>query len=200
MAKAVAQKLGFSYLDSGAIYRALAYLVLKSHLTADNISQISQIIATMKFEFNHGKSLLNGEDVTQLLRQEQVGMMASELARLETVRNALIDYQRQFAQTNNLVTDGRDMATTIFPEAQLKVFLTASVEERALRRLKELQLSDSSVKMEGILQDIILRDKQDSQRTVSPLRFTSAYKLLDSTNLTIDECVRQIILWYNQIV
>lgn len=199
VAKMVAKKLGFKYLDSGAIYRALGLLTIKNKLIETDVDQILGLIVQMNLLFKDNKVYIDSEDVTALLRDENVGMMASRLGKNQEIRAHLLGYQREFAYNANLVTDGRDMGSVVFPSADLKVFLTASAQKRAERRTKELQLSGKSVKIEGILQDIILRDKQDSERKVAPLRFTDAYKLLDNTNLTIDECANQIISWYNQL-
>ena len=196
IAKLVAKKLGFSYLDSGSIYRALGLLAVRNKLIETDIKEVLGLLVQMNLSFHDNGVYIDNEDVTNLIRDEHVGMMASRLSKHNEVREALLDFQRSFATSDNLVTDGRDMGSVVFPSADLKVFLTASAEKRAERRYKQLHFFDRSVKIEAILHDIIVRDKQDSERAIAPLRFTHAYRLLDNTHLTIDECVGLIISWF----
>ncbi len=201
IAKLVAQKLGFDYLDSGAIYRALALLVIKNELTVEkNLMQIVSLITTMKLSFTQDGVFIDNENISAKIREEKTGMMASILGKNGLIRENLLNFQRSFALKNNLVTDGRDMGSVVFPQAILKIFLTASAEKRAQRRFNQLQLLGKSVKMESILRDIILRDEQDSNREVAPLTHDSRYKLLDNTSLTIEECVSKIVTWYNDTI
>ena len=210
VAKLVATKLGFNYLDSGSIYRALAFLVLQHNIEPSDTTAILNLIATnMRLEFVDFKVILNGEDVTQAIRAEKIGNFASQLSKNPDIRNSLLDFQRSFANSANindnnyvkecitgLVTDGRDMGSVVFRDAVLKVFLTASVEARANRRLKQLQETDKSAIIAPILRDIINRDRQDSLRSVAPLGYDATYRFLDNTNLTIEDTVSQIVEWY----
>lgn len=198
IAKLVANQLNFDYLDSGSIYRALALVTIRNKIATDNIAQILKLLGNLEISFCSIGVFIGQENITDKIREESIGMMASTLSKNPEIRLNLLDYQRSFAKHGNLVTDGRDMGNIVFPKAQLKVFLTASAEKRAQRRFKQLQDSGKPVKMESILRDIILRDRQDSERSVAPLRFGNDYKLLDNTNLTIRECVEQIVDWYNQ--
>lgn len=202
VAKIVAQKLGFNYLDSGAIYRSLAFLVLENHILATDIESIIFLIKNkMHLEFQGANVLLNNNDVTQSIRKEGIGNFASKLSQNSYIREILLDFQRGFAYDgiDGLVTDGRDMGSVVFKDATLKVFLTASVETRANRRLKQLQVSDKSAIITPILRDIIQRDKQDSSRESAPLTYDTTYKFLDNTTLTVNETVDQIISWYRSV-
>lgn len=196
IAKLLAKQLGFSYLDSGAIYRTLGLLTIRNRLIDTDIKQVLSLVVQMNLSFYNNGVYVDNEDITSLIRDENVGMMASRLSKHNQIRQALLEFQRSFATDDNLVTDGRDMGCVVFPNADLKIFLTASATKRAERRYKQLHLSDGSVKIEPILRDIILRDKQDSERVIAPLRFTHAYKLLDNTNLSVDDCVTLIISWF----
>jgi cytidylate kinase len=227
VAKLVARELGFNYLDSGAIYRALAWLVLQhkiiaspattanideSNIEANNVdsmfnvgsvlnhnidSVLNLILTDMNLQFQDNKVILNGEDVTQKIRGEEIGNFASTLSKYPQIRSALLDFQRGFAVEQGLVTDGRDMGSVVFKDALLKVFLTASVEARANRRLKQLQLTDKSVIIAPILRDIIMRDEQDSSRKTAPLGYDATYQFLDNTDLTVTDTVSQILTWYH---
>ncbi len=201
IAKRVANRLHFSYLDSGAIYRTVALYVLKNKLAKDipnNINEIASAINTyIDLSFIDDNVYLNNVDVTNQIRTEDVGMMASTIGKYPSIRTALLHLQRDFALKDNLVTDGRDMGSVVFPNADLKVFLTAAQEKRAERRYNQLVKTNDAVNFEDILQDIITRDTQDSNRDVAPLMYTKDYKLLDNTYLTIEESVEEIINWFH---
>lgn len=197
VAKIVASKLGFHYLESGAIYRALGLWV---HTNANGVElsndKIVELVDSMDLSFANGDILLNAEVVTMKLRDEYIGMLASKYGSIAEVRARLLQFQRDFAKSPGLVTDGRDMGTVVFPNADLKVFLTASAETRADRRYKQLQQFDKTATIEGILQDIISRDKQDSLRSVAPLSYDSTFELLDNSDMTVDETVNKILELY----
>lgn len=197
VARRIAQRLGFHYLESGAIYRALGLWVYRNFgdkAVADE--QVADLVLTMRLQFTHEKILLNGEDVTNTLREEFVGMLASRYSSIAEVRARLLQFQRDFAQNPGLVTDGRDMGSVVFPDAKLKVFLTASAEKRAERRYKQLQLFNKSATIGSILQDIVVRDEQDSNRSTAPLGYDSSFKVLDNSDLGIDETINVILDWY----
>lgn len=198
VAKIIASELGFHYLESGAIYRAFGLWIAKNYPDANNVSNQDAInlIDSMKLLFSDGKILLNDSDVTQELRAESIGMLASKYSAIPEVRTRLLQFQRDFATAPGLVTDGRDMGSVVFPDAFLKVFLTASAEKRAERRYNQLQLFDKSVRIADILQDIKARDEQDSQRSVAPLTYDASFKLLDNSNLTIQQTIDLILEWY----
>ncbi|MBX9867355.1 MAG: (d)CMP kinase [Burkholderiales bacterium] len=196
VAKILAAQLGFAYLESGAIYRALGWWVNKHYPEQDvSDAQVVDLIASMQLEFKAGLIWLNNEDVTEQLRAESIGMLASKYSSIAEVRARLLQFQRDFAKAPGLVTDGRDMGSVVFPNANLKVFLTASAEKRAERRYKQLHQFDKAVTMGAILQDIITRDEQDSQRSVAPLSYDSSYRMLDNSELSIDETISLIKAW-----
>lgn len=207
VAKIIADKLGYTYLDSGSIYRALAFctigngIVAVEHvsdgLSAEQIKQILALIDDMKLSCFNGLVLIDGMDVTNDLRGEVVGMMASNVASIPEVRTKLLEYQRDFAKGNGLVTDGRDMGSVVFPNADLKVYLTSDAAVRAGRRFEQLQKTNKSVKIADILADIEMRDLRDKSRKSAPLGYDESYKVLDNSRLTIEETVNQILGWLN---
>lgn len=200
VAKIIANKLGFAYLESGAIYRALGFWVHKNYSSQEvTDSQVVELINDLNLSFTDGSIYINGEDVTLQLREEFIGMLASKYSAIPEVRARLLQFQRDFATEAGLVTDGRDMGSIVFPNAALKVFLTASAEKRAERRYKQLQQLDKSVTIGAILQDIIARDKQDSQRSVAPLSYDSSFQVLDNSELSVDETIELILSWYNSV-
>lgn len=196
VAKLVAKELGFHYLDSGAIYRVLGLMVLTSGADLNNIEAITRLADSIVLSFIDDKVILDGKDVTQSIRREDVAMMASTIAKISQVRKSLLDLQHNFDMPPGLVADGRDMGSVVFPGACLKIFLTASAEKRACRRYFQLQESQNSATIEAILRDIIARDRQDSERSVSPLAYDSTYKVLDNSDMSIEETVKTIINWY----
>ncbi len=197
VAKKVAGQLGFNYLDSGSIYRALGFMVINEQVEKSNISAILELISHMDLSFVNGRVILNGQDETATLRSENVGMMASTIAKIPEVRSRLLNFQQSFDQAPGLVTDGRDMGSVVFPNADLKIFLTASAEKRALRRHFQLQKSHDSGTIGAILRDITARDKQDRERSVAPLAYDGTYKVLDNSDLSVEETVQTVIDWYN---
>ena len=195
LAAKLAAHYQFHLLDSGAIYRLLGLSLFKQNLL-DQIDQKNillqcQGIATnLDIRFETGTSgiqiFLDNEDVSEMIRTEQVGEYASKVAAIPVLRTALFARQRAFAQAPGLVADGRDMATTVFPEAQAKIYLTASAESRAERRVKQLQGMGLNVKMNDILANIQARDKRDMERTVAPLKPAADAYVIDSSSLDID--------------
>ena len=195
LAAKLAAHYQFHLLDSGAIYRLLGLSLLKQNLL-DQIDQKNillqcQGIATnLDIRFETGTSgiqiFLDNEDVSEMIRTEQVGEYASKVAAIPVLRTALFERQRAFAQAPGLVADGRDMATTVFPEAQAKIYLTASAESRAERRVKQLQGMGLNVKMNDILANIQARDKRDMERTVAPLKPAADAYVIDSSSLDIE--------------
>ena len=197
VAKIIAKKLGYHYLESGAIYRVVGLTAINNGLSLKDVDRILELIDKVKLEFNDNQVLVDGDNVAELLRAEKVGMMASNIAKVAVIRERLMNFQRGFARNPGLVTDGRDMGSVVFPHADLKVFLTASAETRAQRRLQQLQEIDNSVTIQVILRDIQERDKQDSNRSVAPLTFDESFRILDNSHISIDETVTQIIKWAN---
>ena len=191
----LAEKLGWHFLDSGAIYRVLAVASLHHDLPVYDEESIVPLATGLdvSFETNGEKTriILEGEDVTDDIRTEQVGAVASQVAALPRVREALLRRQRAFAQAPGLVADGRDMGTVVFPEAKVKLFLTASAEARAERRYAQLKDKGMDVNIARLLTDIKARDERDTQRTVAPLVPAKDAVVIDSTDLNIDQVFEQ---------
>lgn len=196
VAQIVAQNLGFDYLDSGALYRLVALSALRARTALDDEAAIARIAATLPCRFEKGKIWLADEDVTTNIRAEEVGNTASLVGALPAVRQALKTLQTNFKRLPGLVADGRDMGTVIFPEAQLKVFLTANVDARANRRYKQLIEKGFSAKLSDLRKDLSERDQRDAQRSVAPLVPATDAVTLDTTNMSINEAVNQIMDWY----
>lgn len=194
----LAEKTGFTLLDSGALYRLTALAAMKSDADIHDEAVVAGIASSLNVVFEPGSAgvttKLDGEDVTSAIRTEQVGMNASIVAALPQVRAALLDRQRAFAQWPGLVADGRDMGTVVFPQAQVKVFLTASAQERARRRQLQLERAGQPADLGAILQDIQARDERDAKRATAPLKPADDARVLDSTHLTIEQVVDEILL------
>jgi cytidylate kinase len=196
IAAAVAHALGFHYLDSGSLYRLVALQAVRTGTAFDEEEPLANFAANLDVAFLAGKILLEGEDATADIRSERVSVGASQVAVHASVRAALIDRQRGFRRPPGLVADGRDMGTVVFPDAPLKVFLTATAEERARRRYKQLIAKGISITMDSLLRDIRERDARDAGRAAAPLRPADDAVLLDTTELTIDEVVARVLsLW-----
>jgi cytidylate kinase len=187
----LAEKLGFHFLDSGAIYRVLAVAAMHHDLPTDDEECIVPLAAGLDVSFeaqaNGLRVILEGEDVTDDIRTEEVGAVASKIAALARVREALLRRQRAFAQAPGLVADGRDMGTVVFTNAVVKIFLTASAEERAERRYAQLKAKGMDVNIARLLTDIKARDERDTQRTVAPLVPAEDAYVIDSTGLDIKQ-------------
>ena len=197
LSQLVAKRLGYNLLDSGALYRLVALLAMKQGLDVQDESAVADVAAKLAVKFDvEGMStriFLAGEDVTEAIRQEAVSMNASLVAAYASVRSALLQRQKDFAQLPGLVADGRDMGTTVFPEAQVKVFLTASAEARAERRYKQLAQKGVAVDMAELVADIKARDDRDTNRSSSPLKPAPDALILDSTSLSIDQVLETIL-------
>jgi cytidylate kinase len=198
LSQMLARHLGYHLLDSGALYRLVALAAMKQGIDLGDESAVSQVAAGLDviFSLENNKSaqiLLNGMEVTGAIRQEAVSMGASQVAAYPGVRNALLERQRAFAAEPGLVADGRDMGTTVFPNAQTKLFLTASAEARAERRYKQLCAKGESVDMAELVRDIRERDERDSNRTISPLKPAKDAVIIDSTTMAIDEVFARML-------
>ena len=194
---ALAEKLGFDFLDSGAIYRITALDALKKQVNLENEDAVAEVGRNLNVQFvpDNGEVnvILDGENVGDQIRTAEAGQNASKVAAFPKVREALLQRQRNFACEKGLVADGRDMGTIVFPEAQVKLFLDASAEERAKRRVKQLQLKGFNANFEQILGEIKERDYRDRNRAVAPLVPAKDALVLDSTHLSIDEVIRQAL-------
>ena len=198
VAARVAEALGMDYLDSGALYRLTALAAQIQGVAWDDEAALEPIAAQLPAAFVAGGILLNGEDVSATIRQETIGMGASQVAKWPAVRAALLERQRAFAGEHGVVADGRDMGSVVFPDAKLKVFLTASAEERARRRALQLNIDLDSAAYQAIVDDIKQRDWNDSQRAVAPLKQLPDAHLLDTTELSIENAVKKVLDWYRQ--
>jgi cytidylate kinase len=200
IAARVAASLGFHLLDSGALYRLTALAAMQQGVSFDDEQALARVARALEVQFTDEPRIsLRGVDVTDALRAEAVGNAASRIAVLHDVRAALVQRQRDFWQLPGLVADGRDMGTVIFPEAQLKVYLTASVEARAQRRYKQLIEKGFSARMESLSADLRDRDARDMNRLEAPLRPAQDSYQLDSSDLSIDEVVTQVLRWWQQV-
>lgn len=200
LATKIAQHYHYHLLDSGALYRLLGLSLEKRKLLEvlqDNLTECVEIARNLQIEFvatEQGiRVLLDHEDVSQVIRTEEVGAFASRVAVIPELRDALLQRQRDFAQLPGLIADGRDMGTVVFPEAQAKIYLTASAESRAERRVKQLQSMGENAKIDDILANIQARDKRDMERKVAPLKPAVDALVIDSSLLTIDEVFAQMV-------
>ena len=197
LSQLLAKKIGFHLLDSGALYRLVALAALKQGVNIQDEQQVEKVAAQLDVRFDitaeHTRILLSDEDVTRAIRSEIISMNASVVAAYPGVREALLKRQRNFRQLPGLVADGRDMGTTVFPDADIKIFLTASAEARAQRRYKQLVEKGESVDINALIKDIQERDERDSKRTVSPLKPAADAILLDSTQMTIEEVLEAML-------
>ena len=197
IAKLVSAKLGFIYVDTGAMFRAVAYNCTKNGIDKDNTDAISEASykadISIKYVGNVQRVFLNDEDVTDHLRDEAVGNMASVVAQIPAVRSNLLDLQRKLARENDVVMDGRDIGTCVLPDAELKIYLTASSAVRAKRRYDELRAKGETPDLDVIEKDIIERDERDMNREIAPLKQAEDAVLVDSSYMTIDEVSARII-------
>ncbi len=198
LAVVLAQRLGYHFLDSGSLYRITALAALRAGLALDaaHESAIAQLVSQLHIEFTHGHVLLGTDDVSNIIRTEEAGMNASKVSALPMVRAALIELQHNFRQLPGLVADGRDMGTVIFPDAPLKVFLTASAACRAERRHKQLISKGISTTLPSLRADLEARDARDSSRTVAPLKPAQDAQLLDNSDLTVEKSVDLVLDWW----
>lgn len=200
IAKKLAKDLGFVYVDTGAMYRAMAYFFLQNNISSDDETAISEacenVDVTIKYENGQQQVILNGENVNGVIRQEKVGNMASATSIYPAVRTKLVELQRELAKTQNVIMDGRDIGTVVLPNANVKIYLTASSAVRAKRRFDELTDKGIDCDLEDIEKDIIDRDYRDMNRENSPLKQADDAVLLDSSELDIDgvvEAMKKII-------
>ena len=193
LAGLLAARLGWRLLDSGALYRLLAYAAGKHGIALDNEAALAMLAANLDVQFVTGGIILEGESVTERIRNEQVGAGASQVAALPAVRDALLQRQRAFREAPGLVADGRDMGTVVFPDAPLKIFLTASAEERARRRYLQLKAKGEDVSLPSLLEEIQARDDRDMNRAVAPLKPAVDAIQLDSTEMSIEEVLERIL-------
>jgi cytidylate kinase len=200
IAQAVARKLRFHYLDSGALYRLVALAAIKEATSLDDEAALAKRAGSLNVSFEGGEIFLFGQRVTDAIRSEDCGKGASRVAAQPAVRAALLARQRAFRESPGLVAEGRDMGTVVFPDAALKLFLTASAEVRAERRYKQLKEKGIDANIRTLLRELRERDERDSARSIAPLQKAADARELDSTGLGIEDVVRQVLDWYRQKV
>lgn len=193
IAKLVAAKLGIIYVDTGAMYRAAAVFLNRRGIDKDDDKSIEKAVSDMNITFSNERVLLNGEDVSKKIRENDVSKIASEYSANPVVRDKLTALQRQMGKTVNLVMDGRDIGSNVFKDAKYKFYLTASPEIRAERRCKELEKRGENIEFSKILEDIKTRDDRDMNRELNPLKIAEGAVLVDSTDKNIDEVVEEIL-------
>jgi cytidylate kinase len=194
----LAQVLNFNYLDSGLLYRGVAILVIEKGIALSDVSNIEEIARNMNLEFSseNNKIFLDGIDVSNSIRTEEISIVSSKVAQLKSVRAILHEIQRGYLKGNGLIADGRDMGTVIFPDADLKIFITASPEARAYRRHKELLGRGESVSLRDLERSIASRDRSDSERKISPLVPAVDAIIIDTSNMTVEEVKDEIVKHY----
>lgn len=186
VAKAIANKLGLLHLDTGGMYRTLGYKIIKDNLSLENIEES---LKNLDLKIINKKFFLDGEDVSEKIRSNEVSKMASKVSSIKSVREYMVNLQRKISSDHDVILDGRDIGTVVFPNAEVKIYLTATPEIRAKRRY----LEDGSVSYEKILEDILKRDYDDSHREHSPLKIAQGAKIIDTDNLNFEEVVEKII-------
>jgi len=193
IAALVAQRLGWYYLDSGALYRALGLAAQRAAVELDAAEALASLARAMRLDLDGSRVILDGRDVSAAIRTEEAGAAASRVAALPAVREALLGWQRAAARPPGLVADGRDMGSVVFPEAALKVYLTASPEERAQRRYKQLNEKGLDVNLATLIQEIGARDERDSKRSLAPMKAPPGALMLDTTSLAIEEVLGRVL-------
>ena len=203
IAKKLAADLGYVYVDTGAMYRAMAYYFLQNHIDASDEQAIAaacpKVDVTIQYTGGEQQVILNGENVNGVIRKEEVGNMASATSVYPVVRTKLVELQRQLAAKENVIMDGRDIGTNVLPNADLKIYLTASSKVRAERRYKELVEKGVEADFDKIEEDIIIRDRQDMEREIAPLKQAEDAVLVDSSDMTIEEVVDAIVAEFEKV-
>lgn len=196
-AKLLAERLNYQYIDTGAMYRAVTLYALRKNIKPEQVQDLIDLVKEMNFQFKNNGSVLfiNSEDVTESIRSPEVSEKVSEYSKIAEVRRLLVNKQREIGKKGGIVMEGRDITTTVFPDAELKIFLTADLDIRAYRRLIELKIKGMDIDLENVKDNLTIRDKIDSSRETSPLMLTEDSIVIDTTQLTIDE---QVDLIYNK--
>lgn len=199
IAKMVSAELGYIYVDTGALYRTIALYIMENNISDNDIPEkINKADVSLRFIDGTQRVFLGDRDVSGLIRTPQISMEASRTSAIPAVREYLFDTQQKIAKENNVIMDGRDIGTVVLPDAQVKIFLTATPEERANRRYRELSEKPDCPSYEDILKDIIERDHNDMNRPVAPLKQADDAVLVDTTNLTLEQSVKEIIKIINE--
>jgi len=197
LAKGLARCLGYTYIDTGALYRSVAYEVLCRKISPNDVEQIKQILPEVKVSFRHvdgvQRVFVNGEDVSEKIRTNEISSAASIVSAIPEVRSFLLDLQRNIAKEQNIVMDGRDIGTVVLPDAAVKIFLTASAQDRAKRRFEEQKDTEHAVSYEEILNSMLERDKNDSERDIAPLKPAADAILLDNSGFQPNETLDSVL-------
>jgi CMP/dCMP kinase len=203
VSRGLARRLGWNLLDSGALYRLVALAAERLGADFDDADALAEVAATMNVRFSAARDdeaiFLEGEEITAALRTEERGRQASRVGALPQVRAALLERQRRFARAPGLIADGRDMGSVVFPDAELKVFLTADPDVRAARRYKQLREKGISVSLATLSREILERDQRDASRPIAPLRPAGDARVLDSTGLSAERVIEQILIWLRDL-
>ncbi len=196
ISKKVAKELGFVYIDTGAMYRTVGLKAVRSGIDTKDCEGVSSILPTLDIDIRHEgveqHIYLDGENVSDKIRTPEISMAASNVSAISEVRVALVDMQRKLAENHNVVMDGRDIGTFVLPDAEIKIFLTASVEARAKRRYDELIEKGENVKLEDVKKEMEIRDYNDSHREVSPLKIAEGATVIDTSDLTLEESIQKV--------
>lgn len=197
VAKELSKRLSYIYLDTGALYRAVAFKVIRDGISSDDTAQFSEFCNKVRIRLDNVdgnmRVLVDDKDITDKIRTEKIGIMASKISAIPIVREMLYPVQREAGKNGGIVAEGRDMGTVIFPHAEVKFFLDASVDERALRRYRELSAGGTRIAYEDVKRELIRRDKQDSERQIAPLIPSSEAVIIDCTNMTVMDVVDNIM-------
>lgn len=197
IAKLAAKKLGFIYVDTGAMYRAIGYFVKSKNINLQDEKNIIKALKEINIDINYIEDqqhiYLNNEDVSEKIRSNEISMAASVVSKIKEVRDFLLDKQRKLAKTNNIIMDGRDIGTVVLPDAQIKIFLTASLNSRANRRFKELKEKNVDITFDEIYNDIKKRDENDINRKIAPLKQAKDAIKLDTSDLSLSQVVEEVI-------
>ena len=193
IAKELSKILNYHYLDSGAIYRVIALAIRNKKLEFNQEKKIVELLKEIEISFEFDKTFLDGKDVSSEIREESISKLASKIAQNQELRKSLLSFQRSFAKKPGLVAEGRDMTTVVFPGADLKIYLDASVEERSKRRHKQLILKGNNVNIANLVTEIALRDKQDKERVHSPLAIDDEAHIINNDGLSVEETLNKIL-------
>ena len=197
IAKELSKILNYHYLDSGAIYRVIALAIYNKKLEFNQEKKIVELLKEIEISFEFDKTFLDGKDVSSEIREESISKLASKIAQNQELRKSLLSFQRSFAKKPGLVAEGRDMTTVVFPSADLKIYLDASVEERSKRRHKQLILKGNNVNIANLVTEITLRDKQDKERVHSPLVIDDEAYIINNDGLSVEETINKILALIN---
>jgi len=195
----ISTELNYHYLDSGAIYRVIAYAAKKKNIESGAVNNLVDLVANSKITFTGKNAWLNGNQISNGIRTELIGKFASEIAMHNKLRTAILDYQRSFCKLPGLVAEGRDMTSVVFPDADLKIYLNASVEERAKRRYKQLISKGNDVNLSDLTQEMAIRDSRDKNREVSPLIIVKEAWILETDDLSENQTVDKILSLFKEL-